>query len=63
MPSPSRCEKCAGRMNVYTTRRSGDKIVRTKHCSKCGHRIRTEERVVSANAGGRNAPPRPRPAA
>jgi len=64
--SPERCPKCGGRMNVYITRRFPAKTVRTRKCEhpKCGHRIRTEERVICANAPGRRKPPQqPLPAA
>lgn len=59
--SPERCPKCRGRMNVYTTRRTPTKTVRTRQCERpgCGHRTRTEEKVVSANAPARRTPPRP----
>lgn len=45
------CPKCGGRRFavVYTRFRRAE-TVRVKRCRRCGHRIRTSERVVSTAA-------------
>ncbi len=63
VPAPAppgiRCPNCAAlSMPVLMTKRQAAKIVRVRKC-RCGRRVRTEERIVSANDRGRDGPDPP----